>query len=68
LGITASRKVGNAVTRNRIKRLIREFFRRHSQEIIPPQDVVVIARASAAEIGYEDVARELSAALRLRLT
>src|SRR5262245_38162845 len=34
LGITASRKVGGAVVRNRVKRLIREFFRRRKHEIV----------------------------------
>ena len=68
LGITASRKAGNAVVRNRLKRLIREVFRRHYAAIHPPQDIVVIVRASAAAIGYAEVARELSAALRFPLS
>ncbi len=63
LGITASRKVGNAVVRNRIKRLIREFFRRHYYQIHPPRDFVVIARASASQASYDQVASELGAAL-----
>ncbi len=65
LGITTSRKVGNAPQRNRIRRLVREFFRRHRTQLDSPHDVLIIARPGAAAIGYADVARELSRALRL---
>jgi len=66
LGITTSRKVGGAPTRNRIRRFVREFFRRHRVDLTPPRDVLVIARPSAAGIGYADVDHELTRALRLR--
>ncbi len=44
LGITASRRVGNAVTRNRAKRLIREAFRQSQDLWQPGLDLVVIVR------------------------
>ena len=50
LGVTVSRKVGNAVVRNRIKRRIREWFRRDRSAIGPGLDLVVIARAGAARM------------------
>ncbi len=59
LGLTVSTKVGNAVTRNRIKRLVREFFRRHSGELPSAQDIVIIARKGAGELSLEEAAREL---------
>lgn len=65
LGITASRKVGGAVVRNRVKRLVREFFRRHQRQLRTPQDVLVIARPSAAGASYVQVSRELSSALKI---
>ena len=65
IGITASRHVGGAVVRNRVKRLVREFFRRHQHRILPPQDVLVIARPAAAQAAYSDVQRELARALRI---
>jgi ribonuclease P protein component len=65
IGITASRKVGGAVVRNRIKRLVREFFRRYWQQIDPPCDVVVIARAGAAHASYHLVEQELAKALKI---
>jgi ribonuclease P protein component len=63
IGITASKRVGGAVVRNRIKRLVREFFRRHQHGLTPPRDVLVIARPAAADATYVAVREELSAAL-----
>jgi len=45
LGVAVGRKVGRAVRRNRIKRLVREVFRRNRDELRRPCDVVVVARA-----------------------
>jgi ribonuclease P protein component len=65
LGITASRKVGGAVIRNRVKRLVREFFRQQQHRIMPPRDVLVIVRPGAAALSCQDVERELAAALKI---
>ena len=64
LGITSSRHVGGAVARNRVRRLVREFFRRHKYQIVPPQDIVVIARAGAANATFTQVTEELTEALK----
>jgi ribonuclease P protein component len=42
LGITVSRKVGNAVTRNRVKRWVRESFRRHAASLRGDTNIVVM--------------------------
>lgn len=52
-GITVSRRVGKAVTRNRIKRLIREIMRR--MVLQPGWDIVFIARVAAAAAGYAEI-------------
>ena len=66
LGVTVSARVGKAVTRNRIKRLLREFFRRHSREVSSPQDIVIIARKGAGELLLDEVTKELRGALIYR--
>jgi ribonuclease P protein component len=60
LGVTVSRKVGNAVVRNSVKRRIREWFRRDGQEVVAGRDVVVIARSSAADLAGAAAFAELS--------
>ena len=67
LGVTASRRVGEAVQRNRIKRLAREFFRRNRQRIKGSWDINLIARKGAAEqtneiifLALEDIFSRLS--------
>lgn len=48
LGVTVSRRIGRAVERNRIRRVVREFFRLNRQMLGGPWDVHVIARREAA--------------------
>ena len=60
LGVTASRKVGNAVVRNRVKRGIREWFRRSQDRLPRSQDVVVIARREAAQLSGPEIETDLA--------
>ena len=62
LGITVSKKVGNAVARNHVKRLIRDFFR-SNREKFPISDYNIIARSGAVYLGYAAVCQELANAL-----
>lgn len=58
LGIVASRRIGNAVIRNRAKRLVREAFRATRNLFTPGMDVVVIVRRPLEGMKLEDVRRE----------
>lgn len=55
LGITVTRKTGNAVVRNRIKRLVREYFRLNRQKIRGSFDINVIAKKAAADATSKEV-------------
>lgn len=59
LGLTVSRKVGGAVQRNRIKRLVREFFRIHCGQLPTGVDISIIAKKGAADLSYTRICDEL---------
>lgn len=65
LGITASRKIGGAVVRNRAKRLIREAFRATRELFAPDIDVVVIVKRELAGLRLGDVVEEWQSARAL---
>ena len=60
-GLTVSRRVGNAVCRNRVKRHLREAIR-VQQGDFGPYDVVIIAKPSAARLGHADFFRLIQTA------
>ncbi|MCP4599741.1 MAG: ribonuclease P protein component [Proteobacteria bacterium] len=60
LGITTSKRLGNAVIRNKTKRLIKEAFRRGQMQLPDHIDVVVIAKKKATELDSDAVSNALA--------
>lgn len=66
LGITVTRKVGNAVRRNRIKRLVREWFR-HCRTELGARDIVVVAKRDLPQVLWlSEVGPDLDGAFEAR--
>ncbi len=64
LGISVSKKIGNAVTRNRIKRAIRESFTKHKEDIIK-DDFIVIARQPSKEMTTNEINKSLEHVMKI---
>lgn len=68
LGLVVSRKVGSAVIRNRLRRRLREIFRRSLRQALEGGqrivDVVIQARPGAGTASWDELRDELAAGLR----
>jgi ribonuclease P protein component len=64
LGISVGRKVGGAVERNRVKRMLREAFWACSEDLPEGHDFVIVARPAAGELAEREGGAGVEAALR----
>jgi ribonuclease P protein component len=63
LGVVTSKKIGGAIERSRARRLLRESFRQHQNELAHPVELVLVARNSIAGKKYTEVEKDFLAAL-----
>lgn len=65
IGLSVSKKIGNAVCRNRIKRYIRQAFHEFETEIDSQNDYIIIARKPAANMDFHEVKSSLEHVLKI---
>jgi ribonuclease P protein component len=63
-GMSVKKALGGAVTRNRIRRRVREILRQHLQEIAPGWDIVIHPRSTVASAKFSALETELLRLLR----
>lgn len=61
VGVTAGRRLGGAVVRNRAKRRLREAFRRVEPRLCGRGDIVLVARSGIAQAGFAEIVQEMNA-------
>ena len=64
MSAVTSRKVGNAVQRNRIRRRAKELFRRNKDLLISPVDLLLVSKKEMGDASWEDLCRRYTEALR----
>ncbi|MFF2754485.1 ribonuclease P protein component [Psychrobacillus sp. NPDC058041] len=65
VGLSVSKKVGNAVVRNRIKRYIRQTFLELKDQVDPNKDYIIIARNPAAKLDFHESKKSLEHVLKI---
>lgn len=64
VGVSCSKKIGNAVVRNRMRRMIKEIIRHHEAEIVANMDLIFIVRKGAVSMSYKEMEKSILHVLR----
>lgn len=64
VGISASKKIGNAVVRNRMRRIVKEIVRHHEHELVEQIDLIFIVRKGAVTMSYQELEKSVLHVLR----
>ncbi|WP_128895603.1 ribonuclease P protein component [Longirhabdus pacifica] len=64
VGVVVSKKIGNAVVRNRMRRVMKEILRHHKHDIISNVDIIVLARKATLNMNYKQLESSMKHVLR----
>jgi ribonuclease P protein component len=64
LGVVTSKRIGGSIERSRARRLLRESFRQHQNELSQPVELILVARPSIAGCGFAEVEKDFLTTLR----
>ncbi|QYR21706.1 ribonuclease P protein component [Paenibacillus sp. sptzw28] len=59
LGVSASKKIGNAVVRNRMRRLVKEIVRHNADRVVPQLDFIIIVRKPAVGMKMKELEKSI---------
>ncbi|MFD0590205.1 ribonuclease P protein component [Paenibacillus sp. GCM10027627] len=64
LGVSASKKIGNAVMRNRMRRMVKEIVRGLEKRVLPNTDFILIVRKPATTMSYKEMEKSVMHVLK----